>query len=184
MVTDKRRLALVTAAAVVAVVLAVMQWRRSGPETTAPLLAQSGAKAEQIPWIDLDRAKSSGEAPPLSRQKRNIFQFVMSAPPPSVADNGGMPGMDPNAPPPADTPEPTPTPEPPPPPMAIKFIGLLEPKGKSKIAVLMSEQKEVMHGREGDVLGGRYRIVKIGLESVDMQDVTTGQSQRIALRGN
>jgi hypothetical protein len=182
MVSDKRRLAIVTAVAVAAVALAVVQWQRSGPQLTSPVLAQGAGTTEQIPWIDLDRVKQSSEAPPLG--KRNPFIFV--AVPQANPNQGGGPG-DPAMPPPVDTPEPeplTPTPTAPPEPMLIKFIGLLQPEGGAKIAVLLSEQKEILHGREGDLLGGRYRIVKIGLESIDMQDVTTGQSQKIPLRGN
>jgi hypothetical protein len=184
MVSDKRRLVLVTVAAAAALAFAVMRWQSSGSPSAGPLLAASGERAgDSIPWIDLDRAQPSDEAPPLLGQKRNIFAFGVDPPPdpPPFESEAGGPGGGGGEEPPL-TPTPTAPPDPPEP-MLIKFIGLLTQEG-TKIAVLMSEQKEVLHGKEGDVLAGRYRIVKIGLESVDMEDVTTGQSQRIALRGN
>jgi hypothetical protein len=173
-------------AVLVGAILVIALWQRRGADTPAVGAGAAGVpsagKLEDIPWIDLDRLNVADQ-PPAPLGKRDPFKFAPTAPPPPPpgaggVNNGGMPTAAPTEPPPS-----TPTPPPPPPPMTIKFIGMVEKQGR-KIAVLMSDQKEILHGREGDVLGGRYRIVKIGFESVDLQDVTTGQSQRIALRGN
>jgi hypothetical protein len=61
---------------------------------------------------------------------------------------------------------PGPPPGPPPPaPIALKFIGLMEsPTLKQKIAVL--SDGETRGPREGDIIEGRYRILKIGVESI------------------
>jgi hypothetical protein len=42
----------------------------------------------------------------------------------------------------------------------------------------------VLTGQPGEVVGNRFRIVKIGLESVDVQEVGSDQVRRIPLRGN
>jgi hypothetical protein len=65
-------------------------------------------------------------------------------------------------------PEPTgpPTP-PPPPPIALRFIGIVEQSGR-KIAMLSDSTGRAEYGAEGDIIQGRYRILKIGVESVDV----------------
>jgi hypothetical protein len=51
----------------------------------------------------------------------------------------------------------------------LKYIGdVADPKKPGgKIAVL-SDGRNVFHGREGEVIEGRYRILRIGVESVDL----------------
>jgi hypothetical protein len=84
-----------------------------------------------------------------------------------------------------ETPPPVTVPTPPPlPPLNIKYIGAFEGKKGLKVAVLMTDRKEVLTGQVGEVVANRYRIVKIGLESVDVQDVGSEQVRRIPLKGN
>ena len=52
------------------------------------------------------------------------------------------------------------------------------------MAVLVTDRNEVLTGQSGDVVANRYRIARIGIESVDLEDVATGQSRRIPLKGN
>jgi hypothetical protein len=84
-----------------------------------------------------------------------------------------------------ETPPPVTVPTPPPlPPLNIKYIGAFEGNKGLKVAVLMTDRKEVLTGQVGEVVANRYRIVKIGLESVDVQDVGSEQVRRIPLKGN
>jgi hypothetical protein len=84
-----------------------------------------------------------------------------------------------------ETPPPVTVPTPPPlAPLNIKYIGSFEGKKGLKVAVLMTDRKEVLTGQVGEVVANRYRIVKIGLESVDVQDVGSEQVRRIPLKGN
>jgi hypothetical protein len=54
-----------------------------------------------------------------------------------------------------------------PPPIPLKYFALMEtPTGK--IASL-SDCRVTMRGREGDTIDGRYRLVRIGVESVVME---------------
>ena len=80
------------------------------------------------------------------------------------------------------TPITVPTP-PPPPPLNVKYIGAVERKG-AKVAMFMTDRSEVLTGQAGETVGNRFRIVKIGLESVDIQEVGSEQVRRIALKGN
>jgi hypothetical protein len=174
MVKGKRAL---IAGVLLAVAAALFFW----PRTEEPVASSAAAPvkvAADVPWIQLDRLKSPNPSVPLG--KRNIFTYGPTAPPPTP-------------PPVVDTPAPQmvpPTLEPggaPPtpaaPPLTLKFMGIAQPDGGGKIALLLTEQKEILHGREGDTLAGRYRILKIGLESVEIEEVTTGQKQTIRIGG-
>lgn len=78
---------------------------------------------------------------------------------------------------------PPPPPGPPPPPaITLKFVAILDLPGGGKVASL-SDGKGVFLGREGDVIDGRFRIVRIGLESIVMEYVDGRGRQTIPLRG-
>jgi hypothetical protein len=78
---------------------------------------------------------------------------------------------------------PPPPPGPPPPPaITLKFVGVLQlPTGK-RLASL-SDGKGVLVGGEGDVIDGRFRIVRIGVESIVMEYLDGRGRQTIPLRG-
>ena len=60
---------------------------------------------------------------------------------------------------------------PPPPPIPLKFIGVIEGvPGVGKVAAF-SDCRSTMRGGEGDIIDGRYRLVRIGIESVVMEYV-------------
>jgi hypothetical protein len=79
------------------------------------------------------------------------------------------------------------TPPPPPqpigpPPIQLKFIGVMQlPNGQKRAA--LSDGRGTLSGGEGDVIDGRYRIVKIGIESIVMEYVDGKGRQTIPLRG-
>jgi hypothetical protein len=92
---------------------------------------------------------------------RNPFRFYVKPPPPPppfVAPPTGPTG------PPGPIVPPVPEG---PPPIPLKYFALMEtPTGK--IASL-SDCRVTMRGREGDTIDGRYRLVRIGVESVVME---------------
>ena len=99
-------------------------------------------------------------------------------PPPPVAKP--TPGVGPGA----SAVDPSqPPPPPPPPPITLKFIGVVTRESKTKIAVL-SDGRFVFHGREGDIIEGRYRVVRIGEESVQMEYLDGRGRQTIRLSGS
>ena len=63
---------------------------------------------------------------------------------------------------------PVPTGPPPPPPIPLKFIGTVEPAPGDRVAAL-SDCRYTFRGREGDIVDGRYRLVRIGVESIVME---------------
>ena len=73
---------------------------------------------------------------------------------------------------------------PPPPPIALKFIGVVEQApSRLKLAVL-SDGRNVFYGKEGEVIEGRYRIERIGVESIEMVYVDGRGRQTLRLSGS
>ena len=70
----------------------------------------------------------------------------------------------------------------PPPPIPLKFIGILTRENGVQWAVL-SDGKVVSYGRDGDIIDGRYRIVKIGTESIELAYVDGRGRQVVRLTG-
>jgi hypothetical protein len=128
---------------------------RAGARTPAPA---SGPVAPDVHIAALsgDRVK------PVDRE-RNLFRFkTKPAPPPPLApERFTGPVM----------PVPSGPPQPPPvPPITLKFIGLFDTGDqKPKIAILSDSAGHVFYGTEGGPpIEGRYRITKIGAESIEL----------------
>jgi hypothetical protein len=142
--------------------------------TRAP---RSPAADAELPRIGLDRLQKPHGGVEVG--KRNIFDFGPAPPAPPPPHQPAT-----STPPPVAVVEASPVP-PPPPPMNVKYIGSLADNNRGlKVAVLLNERKEVLTGGVGDVVGNRFRIVSIGLESVDVEDVGSNRVQRIPLKGN
>ena len=63
-----------------------------------------------------------------------------------------------------------PPPGPPPPPrIPLKYIGdMMDPKNTGKRIAILSDARGTYYGRENEVIEGRYRIVRIGVESIEL----------------
>src|SRR5688572_30722845 len=146
----------------------------AGPVRAAGQRSRPGATAA-LPVIDFARIANPPPAPGLG--SRDLFDF--GAPPPTPIP-AALPRVVEAPPPPAPVTMATP---PPLPPLNIKYIGAVERRGV-KVAMLMTERSEVLTGQAGEMVGNRFRIVKIGLESVDIQEVGSEQVRRIPLKGN
>lgn len=72
---------------------------------------------------------------------------------------------------------------PPLPPIPLKFIGLVEGGAPRKIAVLSDSKGLVVHGTEGAIIDGRYRILAIGTESIDIAYADGRGRQTLRLSG-
>jgi hypothetical protein len=71
-----------------------------------------------------------------------------------------------------------------PPAMSVKFIGVVEaPQSTGRVAVL-SDGRYVYHGRQGEVIDGRYKILKIGVESIEIEILNGGGRRTIRLTGS
>ncbi len=158
----------------VSVLMLLAWWTMSGnPAVPAvgpskPRVAAKG-KAAPAPSEDLSVRLDAlqGPRPPADRGNRNPFRFY--TPPAPAPDRTAAPRPVP----PLPTPEgpPVPSGPPPPPPIPLKYIGLLEGvPGQGKLAAF-SDCRTTMHGREGEIIAGQYRLVRIGVESVVLEYV-------------
>ena len=73
-----------------------------------------------------------------------------------------------------------PAPPPPPPPIDLKFYGFAGPKNGSKLIFLLKGE-DIFLAKEGDIVDRRYKIMHIGLNSVEVQDVLTNNTQTLPL---
>jgi hypothetical protein len=78
-----------------------------------------------------------------------------------------------------------PLPPPPPPPIPLRFIGYLQPRDAvaGRVAVLSDGRGNVFNGREGDVIEGRYRLLRVGNDSADLIYLDGRGRQTIRLSG-
>ena len=77
-----------------------------------------------------------------------------------------------------------PTGPPAPPPIPLKFIGLVEaPSQAGRVAMLSDGRGNVFYGKEGDTIEGRYRMVKIDRELIELSYVDGRGRQTIRLSG-
>lgn len=114
---------------------------------------------------------------------RNPFQFgaraVPSPPPRPSTTNGQLGGPPPVLPEPINR---VPSPAGPPS-IALKFIGIVDaPTQGGKLAVL-SDGRAVFYGHENEVVDGRFKIVRIGVESIELMSVDGRSRQTIRLSG-
>jgi hypothetical protein len=164
-------------------VAALAVWSQTGgtPQAASRAPAARAARAATAAAItppaevQLDRLAAARTTP--GQAGRNPFEFQARR---AAARPAGEP-----PPPPPPMPEWSGTPAgatSPPPPIALKFIGVVESATGMKLAVL-TDGRMVSHGQEGDIIEGRYRILKIGVESIEMAYVDGRGRQTIRLTG-
>ena len=144
------------------------------PGAAAGAPGRSGQATPQRPAApDVRLEALDGTRPKPGGGDRNLFRFKPKAPPP---------------PPPQPPPAPVapvitgPPPPPPVPPIPLKFIGTLERNGQ-KIAILSDAPGHVAYGPEGATIDGRYRIIRIGAESIELAYVDGRGRQTIRFTG-
>jgi hypothetical protein len=174
------RQALLLAALVLGLVAVLVgQFRDQGgsvPERQ-PAVATSGTvrgavardRAESVPEVRLSVLKA-----PMSAQVqkgRNLFREQPKAPPPPPPGVVAPPppAPDPNAPP------------PPPPPITLRLVAIVQGAGRPVAA--LTDGRDVFYGREGDVIEGQYKIVKINVESIDISYADGRGQRRLSLAG-
>jgi hypothetical protein len=182
---DRRRV-MVGGGIAAALVFAIwMLWPASPPPSAAGPQARprgvrgaapQNASADPVPALKLGSLTASRREP--AEAPRNPFRYEPKAPPPAPTP------VAPPAPP-IDAPRAgpvVPAGPPPVPPIQLKFIGMLERADGVKWAAL-TDGKNLMQGKDGDIIDGRYRIVKIGTESVELTYVDGRGRQVIRLTG-
>ena len=147
----------------------------SGGASVGDTISDAATDTEREGELDVRLEAVGQPRPEASVRTRNPFRFGQTTRGPAAAESGVE----------------TPSTEPPPfrsPPIAqssprarLRMIGLIEgPETVGRIAVL-TDGENVFHGREGDVVEGRYRIVAVGPVSVQIESVHDGERQTLRL---
>jgi hypothetical protein len=181
MASDRRRPLVLLGVLVVLVIVYI--WRQSdstpaasGGRAQAVPINPAGTIAE-VPEVKLETLKSARGA--LANQRRNPFRVQPVAPPPDTT-----PPPPRIAPPVAPVVDPSVPPQPPPPPpIALKFIGIVQAASRGGRLAVLSDGRFVYYGGEGDIIDGRYRIVRIGDESIELEYADGRGKQTIRLSG-
>ena len=138
----------------------------------------AGANGAEAPDVHLEALDAERVRP--SAGERNLFRFRTKPPPPPPPEPPR-----PVQPPPVNTGPALPPGPPPVPPITLKFIGIIEsPTHARKIAVLSDGRNPPFQGEEGAIIEGRYRILKIGVESIEIAYVDGRGRQTIRLTGS
>ena len=169
--------------AIAVLVLAIWSMWPSSPAPSASTATPAARGAQQArtqaaPVVGVKLEALTAERQPPSDTPRNPFRYQPKAPPPPPK---------PVAPPPtnvsAQPPLPTAPVVPPVPPIPLKFIGIVTRANGVQWAVLTDGKSLPVHGREGDIIDGRYRIVQIGTESITLTYVDGKGRQVVRLTG-
>lgn len=144
--------------------------RQPGRRGAAPA-AQTAENLD--PTLRLSLLRSS-EGVKYEGTGRNVFRAQADEPMPSPKDN---PLKDQKKP----QPPPQPTGPPPPPPINLKFYGFANSPGEPGKKVFLSEGDNIFIAKEGDVVNRRYKVVKIGSTSVEIEDLLNNNKQTIPL---
>lgn len=114
---------------------------------------------------------------------RNIFQFGPAAPPPPttplptvkkiipgepVAKNAAPPNLGP-------------PPAPPAPPIPFKYYGYSSIKGEPRKRAFFLDGEDIIVAWEGEMIKNRYKVVHVGINSVEMEDVQFKNKQSLPL---
>jgi hypothetical protein len=174
---QKKQVAMLVVLLIIAATVLYYQFGGPSTEVTGPASNTAGPiPAPAVPAGALPEPLRLASLEPVAEESggaRNPFGFGVPPPPPAPP------------PPPPQPPRPTPTPQPPapvsPPPrpaIPVKFLGVAEDPSRPGKMVSLSINGVVVLAREGDVVDGRFRLVKVGLESIVMAYLD-GQGQQV-----
>jgi len=138
-----------------------------------------GTQGVESPDVHLEALDAERVRP--KSGERNLFRFKPKPPPPPPEPprpvQPTMPTMPVN-------PVPQPPPGPPPvPPITLRFIGVVDSPTRGRKIAALSDGRNTFQGVEGDIIEGRYRILKIGVESIELAYVDGRGRQTIRLTG-
>ncbi len=142
--------------------------------------AAPGRRGGSLPVSDLRLELLRQGRPELGEPARDPFRF--QARPPAPRPAAPAPSPPPAA---AAISRPAvPAGPPPPPPIELRFIGLLDaPSQAGRVAILSDGRGNVVYGKEGDTIEGRYRLLKVGPEAVELAYVDGRGRQTVRLAG-
>jgi hypothetical protein len=137
---------------------------------------QGGGPLPDVPVVDLRLERLQAEHDELAEADRNPFRFRPKPPPPPPPRAAVRP-----APPPEAFTAPPPGP-PPVPAIPVKYMGITVSRGQ-RVAHFTDTRGAVFSGKEGDIIEGRYRVLRVGMDSVELAYVDGRGRQTIRMTG-
>lgn len=183
---NKTKTAIAAGLAVVAV-FALYNWLGSRDETTAPTGATVLSTVASVPKVPAKTAARKGGNALLAQSLDPTLRFDLLKSSEDVSYKGAGRDIFQNQPEPVPIPKPIDdplkpkyTPPPPPPPIPLKFYGYSGNKSGPK-QVFLSKGDDIFIAREGQIIDRRYKILKIGPNSIEVEDVLTNNRQTLPL---
>lgn len=180
---SKRNLAIV--AGVALVVVAVTTARdNDATEPTAAAVGRGQAPAAgpaTMPVADVKLELLQQKRPEREDGERNLFRFQARPAPPAAAEpRAAATPPKPAAPPPVIMP----SGPPPPPPIGLRYIGLMDaPTQAGRIAILSDGRGNIFYGKDGDIIEGRYKVLKVSPDAAELAYLDGRGRQTIRLTG-
>lgn len=125
-----------------------------------------------VPVVDLDLDRLRATSGELQASTRDPFRFRPKPPPPAPRVQ----------PPPVVVAPPVDTGPPPPPPIPLKYFGVITLSGQ-RVAAFADGRGNTFNGKEGDILEGRYRLLRIGVDWVEVAYLDGRGRQTIRMTG-
>ena len=179
--SSRRNLAIGGAALLV---VAVMMARDDEPAGSTATPARRGAarapETANMPVADVKLELLQQHRPELEDAERNLFRFQARPAPPAPAAEAKPAG----APKPATPAVVVPSGPPPLPPIPLRFIGLVDaPTQAGRVAVFSDGRNNVFYGQDGDIIEGRYTVLKVSPDAAELSYVDGRGRQTIRLTG-
>ena len=183
--TPKARRQALLVGGVVAVLAGVVYTTRQEDASAAGAAAPSnpvsntGQARRDVPVVDVQLELLKEVRAEAGEPERNPFRFEAKAPPPAPPRRAVA-----ETPPPVVTGPPVPQGPPPPPPIPLRFIGLVKaPSQAGRVAILSDGRGNVFYGKEGDIIEGRYRLLRVGPDAAEISFTDGRGRQAIRLSG-
>jgi hypothetical protein len=178
MSSDRRKRLLLAVLIVILAAALYRAWPR--PVSTAAARSNLGGTTSAVEGetprgptgLNLDAL--TAERPKPVALRRNLFRFAEVTP----ASGRSLAVPSPRA-----IPQPLPAP---PPPAAgaqtpLTLIGIVETPGRTERTAVLRDGRGVYHGREGDIIEGRYRILRIATDSIEVSRIDSDTRDVIRL---
>ena len=162
------------AALVALLVIARPVWNPStiAPEQTSNPSAGEAGPVPVVPVVDLNLDRLRVVGGDLQASTRDPFRFRPKPPPPAPRVQ----------PPPAVFEPPVNTGPPPPPPIPLKYFGVITVSGQ-RVAAFADGRGNTFNGKEGDILEGQFRLLRIGADWVEVAYLDGRGRQTIRMTG-
>jgi hypothetical protein len=179
---SKRNLAIAAGIALVVVAVTTARDDDSTESTVTPVRSGQtpAASPATMPVADVKLELLQHKRPEREAGERNLFRFQARSAPPAAETRVAVAPPKPAAPPPV----PVPSGPPPPPPIGLRYIGLVDaPTQAGRIAILSDGRGNIFYGKDGDIIEGRYKVLKVSPDAAELAYLDGRGRQTIRLTG-